>query len=313
MASSTLASNAILGRLRHRSHALAGTESAPSDQAANYPLWVSYAHNQQTAKGDDNTARRKHSIDSFSLGGDADVGAGWKVGGAFAYSNSKVKLNERRSSSDVDSYGLAVYAGNSWEKGRGTLNFMAGLGHTWHDISTRRNVDLGGAQTLKADYDARTTQLFGELGYAMPLGARAQIEPYLGLTWLQHHTDSFAEGGGAAALEGSSGNDSVTFGTLGVRTATTLDAGKTALSLHAGLGWRHAFGDRDPQTKLTFIQGGGDVYAVTGAPIARNTAVFNLGAEAKVGRSTTIGLGYEGQAGSGFTEHAGNLYLKTRF
>src|SRR5690606_22082079 len=111
-------------------------------------------------KGDDNTAKRKHRIDGFSLGGDAELGGGWTVGGAFAYSNSKVKLNSRRSSADIDSYGVAMYAGNSWRQGTGTLNVTAGLGHTWHDVSTRRSVDLGGAQVLKADYDARTLQLF---------------------------------------------------------------------------------------------------------------------------------------------------------
>lgn len=313
MTSSTLASNAILGRLRDRSPASSDAEGAASGRTSSYPLWVSYAHNQQTAKGDDNTAKRKHTIDSFSLGGDVDVGAGWKVGGAFAYASSKVKLNERRSSSDIDSYGLALYAGNSWERESGTLNIMAGLGHTWHDISTRRNVDLGGAQTLKASYDARTTQLFGELGYAMRVGERTQIEPYLGLTWLQHRTDGFSESGGPAALKGVSGTDDVTFSTLGLRAATAVDAGKAVISLRGGLGWRHAFGDRDPGTKLSFIQGGGAAFMVTGAPIARNAAVFDLGAEVQVGRNTTVGLGYEGQAGSGFTEHAGNLYLKTRF
>src|SRR5690606_20963631 len=141
----------------------------------------------------------EHRIDGFSLGGDAELAGGWTLGGAFAYSSSKVKLDSRRSSSDIDSYGLAVYAGNSWQRGTGSLNFMAGLGHTWHDVGTRRSVDLGGAQTLKAKYDARTLQLFGELGYALPVSERSAIEPYLGLTWLQHRTDSFGEHGGSAA------------------------------------------------------------------------------------------------------------------
>lgn len=312
MSSSTLMSSAIMGRLRDRIDADSG--AATTDKAASgYPLWVSYAHNQQTAKGNSNTARRKHRTDGLSLGGEAEVGADWKVGGAFNYTNSSIKLNKRRSSSDVDSYGLALYAGNSWQGESGALNLVAGLGHMWHDIRTKRNVDLGGAQTLKASYDARTIQVFGEIGYTMPVGESSQIEPYLGLTWLQHRSDSFQESGGPAGLKGDRGRDDVTFSTLGVRGTMHLEAPKTAYSLHAGLGWRHAFGDREPGAKLAFTEGAGQSYTVTGAPIARNTAVFSLGAEAHVGRHTSIGLGYEGQAGSRFTDHSGNIYLKKRF
>lgn len=311
--SSALFSKAILGRLDDRQAAKAGELDASGKINAAYPLWVSYSHSEQTAKGDSNTAERKHKIDSFTLGGEAQVGVGWSVGGAFAYADSKVKLNERRSSADVDSYGLALYAGKRWDLDENAVKLKVGVGHTWHDVSTRRNIDLGGSQTLKADYDARTTQLFGEVGYSMAVGERSTVEPYLALTWLSHHTEGFSESGGEGALKGKSSTDDVTFSTLGLRAATTLEAGGGSWTLHGGLGWRHAFGDRQPGAKLSFIQGGGDSFAVVGAPIAKNSAVFDLGVEAQVGRNTSIGLGYEGQSGSGFTEHAGNLYLKTRF
>lgn len=311
MNSSALLSNAVLGRLRDNQPV--GDPALAGKASATYPLWISYAHSKQTAKGDSNSARRKHKVDSFSLGADAELDAGWTVGGAFSYAKNDINLKARRSSSDIDSYGLALYVGNSWEQNLGVLNLMVGLGHSWHDINTRRDVDLGGSQTLKASYDARTTQVFGELGYAMPVGPRSVVEPYLGLNWLQHRSDSFSESGGPAALKGARGKDDVTFSTLGLRAATTFDSGSTVWGLQGGLGWRHALGDRQPAAKLAFIQGGGDNFKIVGAPIARNAAVFDIGAEAHIGRNTTVGLGYEGQAGDGFKEHAGHFYLKTRF
>ena len=52
---------------------------------------------------------------------------------------------------------------------------------------------------------------------------------------------------------------------------------------------------------------------VAGAPIARNAAVVDAGLEASVGRMTSMGLSYSGQFGDGNTDHAGMLYVKTRF
>lgn len=307
MGNSAWLSNAILGRL--------GDSSPRSDQLAQsgYPLWLSYTHGELKTKGDSNTAERKHKMDGFALGAEAQLGSDWKVGGAFAYTDSRVKLNARQSNADIDSYSLALYAGKSWLKDTNALNLKAGVAHVWHDIESRRHVDLGGGQSLKANYDARTTQLFGELGYGMSLSERSMVEPYMGLTWLSHRSDGFTETGGAAALKGKGNTDDVTFSTVGVRAATALNAGGATLMLRAGLGWRHAFGDRQPKASLSFVQGNSDAFSIVGAPMSKNTAVFDLGTEMQVGRHTSVGLSYEGQAGGGFTQHTGNLSLKTRF
>ncbi|MCX5591853.1 autotransporter domain-containing protein [Alcaligenes endophyticus] len=307
MSNSTWLSNAILGRLGDHS---AG--SAPLTDSG-YPLWLSYTHGDQKTKGDSNTAERKNKTNSIALGAEALLESDWRVGGAFAYTDSKVKLNARDSSADIDSYSLALYAGKSWLYHSNSLNLKAGVAHIWHDIDSRRHVELGGQQSLKASYDARTTQLFGELGYSMAVSDRSMVEPYLGLTWLSHRSDGFSESGGAAALKGKSHTDDVTLSTVGVRAATSVDMGTTAVKLRGGLGWRHAFGDRQPKASLSFIQGNSSTFGVVGAPMIKNAAVFDLGAEVQVGRNTSIGLSYEGQAGSGFTEHTGNLSLRTRF
>src|SRR3546814_4820758 len=47
------------------------------------------------------------------------------------------------------------------------------------DVCSSDLIDVGGSQTLKADYDAHTTQLFTELGYAIPVGRVSTIEPYV--------------------------------------------------------------------------------------------------------------------------------------
>src|SRR5690606_33954688 len=116
--------------------------------------------------------------------------------------------------------------------------------------------------TLKADYRAHTTQLFTEVGYAMPVGERSSVEPYVGLAWLNQKAKGFEEEGGSAALQGDSRTDDVTTFTLGLRGKTEIELGSTQAQIFAGLGWRHASGDVDPARKVSFVQGGGAAFTV---------------------------------------------------
>src|SRR5690606_40159232 len=69
-------------------------------------------------------------------------------------------------------------------------------------IDTRRSIDVGGSQTLNADYHADALQLFSELAYALPVGTAAVLEPYAGASWQRLRAGRFAETGGQAALRG---------------------------------------------------------------------------------------------------------------
>jgi len=281
--------------------------------SAAYPLWAQVVGNWNTLDSDGNAAKVKTNTAGVFIGGDVGVGSGWRVGGALGYTDGRVKVDDRNSRSDVGTFTAAVYGGNSWEQGNGKLNFLAGAAYSHHDIDTRRQVNVGGNQTLKADYHAHTTQLFTELGYAMPVGERSVVEPYVGLAWLSQKARGFTEEGGAAALSADSQKDDVTTFTLGLRGKTALNVGSNPAHLFAGLGWRHASGDVDPGRRVSFVQGGGAAFNVAGAPISKNAAVFDLGVEMSVGRNTAMGLGYSGQYGSDNTDHSGQLYLRARF
>ena len=281
--------------------------------SAAYPLWAQVVGSWQEQKGDSNTANTKTDTAGLFIGGDTQVGAGWRVGGALGFTDGKVKVSDRSSTSDVTSYTAALYGANSWATAKGKVNFLAGAGYTRHNIDSRRTVNVGGNQTLKADYDANTMQLFTELGYALPVGQASEVEPYVGLGWINQRAKGFSESGGSAALAGQSQTDSLTTFTLGVRGNTAFSAGKRDGKLFAGLGWRNASGDVNASRKLSFIQGNGAQFQVSGAPIAKNAAVLDLGGEMSVGKNTAMGVSYNGQFGNGSTDNAGSLYLKMRF
>ncbi|TKR54863.1 autotransporter domain-containing protein [Allopusillimonas ginsengisoli] len=291
-----------------------GATAGSMPRSAAYPLWAEVVGNWSSLDGNNNTAKTKTDIGGLFIGGDAAVGSsGWRLGGALGFTDGKIKTDDRNSRSDVTSYTAALYGGNSWETAKGKVNFLAGAAYTRHDVDSRRSVTVGGNQTLKASYDVNTTQLFTELGYALPVGAASTIEPYVGLAWLSQDAKSFKESGGSAALSGKSQKDDITTFTLGLRGKTTVDVGANQANLMAGLGWRHAAGDVDATRTMSFIQGNGAGFKIAGAPIAKNAAVLDLAAEMGVGRNAAMGLSYAGQFGDGNTDSAGTLYLKVKF
>jgi outer membrane autotransporter protein len=77
------------------------------------------------------------------------------------------------------------------------------------------------------------------------------------------------------------------------------------------LGWRHAFGDVVPTAGLAFA--GGSAFTVAGVPIAQDVLVVEAGVDLRIAPTTTLGLDYSGQIGSGMSDHALKADLGIRF
>ncbi|WP_454691677.1 autotransporter domain-containing protein [Achromobacter aloeverae] len=314
----TLPMNHLRGNLD--APALAGRPTAqwgpPSPdalpQSGAHPVWAQVFGNWRTFAGDGNASRVRQSDGGIFVGGDGAVGGGWRLGGALGYIGSHSSIANTSSRTDVDSYTATLFGGRNFYAGPGHFRFTAGAAYTWHDVDTKRSVAAGSLnQQLESSYHASSTQVFSELGYNLPLGDAYTIEPYAGVAWNQLRTRSFDESGGTAALHGEGRTDDVTSTTLGLRGAWQFDSDGTPGRLTASLGWRHAMGDVRPRQQLAFD--GGTTFSVTGVPIARDAAVFGLGAEMAVTRNTTVGVAYDAQFGGGNRQHSGLLTLAMRF
>jgi outer membrane autotransporter protein len=276
------------------------------------PAWAELVGNWQTLNGNDNASRVDQRTGGVFVGADHGVGGGWRLGGALGYTDSRIRVDANSSKADVDSYSATVYGGKAFSAGPGKINLLVGAGYTWHNVSTTRNVAVAGqAEKLTADYGASTGQIFTELGYALPVAERAQLEPFAGLAWSDTRTRGFQESGGLAALSGQSSRNSLTTTTLGLRGKTAFTAGKTEGVLRAAAGWRHAFGDVEARSTLAFD--GSQPFTVSGAPLARNAAFTELGVDVAVSRSATIGITYSGQYGGGNRENAGTVGVTWRY
>ncbi len=272
------------------------------------PAWAQVVGQWQRSGGEDGIARVRQHTGGVYAGADRAIGNGWRLGGAVGVTNSKLKADSLNSQSDIGSYSATVYGGRRFDAGPGHINLLLGAAYTWHDISSKRSVSFAGVnEELKADYGASTGQLFGEIGYGLPVSGRALLEPYAGVAFNDQRVRGFSETGGAAALSGERQHDQTTTTTLGLRGTMQWDT----LGLTAGAGWRHAFGDVNPASTLAFA--GSDAFTVAGAAIARNALATELAGQWRASRNVAFTLAYDGEYGGGNQQHAGTLRVNWRF
>ncbi|MGW8305630.1 MAG: autotransporter domain-containing protein [Achromobacter pulmonis] len=274
------------------------------------PLWVRLGGQSRRLAGDGSAPGVSEQSTDLTLGGDVAVGAGWRLGGAWGYTDARLGTSSRQASATLHSYTATVYGGKDYALGAGTLTLTAGGAYAWHHVDSRRAVRYGSLdQTLTAGYRGATTQVFAEAGYALALSDTAVLEPFVNLAWNQLRMQGFSESGGSAALASDGQRQRNLSSLTGVRGGWQVPG--TAIALRGMLGWRHVYGNTRPSVALSFSQG--PTFDTGGAPIARDAARIELGADIVAIRNMTAGLNYGGEFGGGNRQHAGSLEMRWRF
>lgn len=285
----------------------AGGVAQPVSNADRGPaVWSQALGSWGSTSSDGNAARVSRSAKGLLLGADRMLGD-WRLGVLAGYSRSDIKARDRAASGGSDNYHVGVYGGTQL----GRVALRTGAAYTWHRLDTSRSVQVPGmAQRLKSHYRGDTVQVFAEAGVGMTAGT-VRLEPFAGLAHVALKTRGASEQGADAALRMAHGRTETTFATLGLRAEQDVSLGAVDATLVGALGWRHAFGDRLPQGRHEI--GNAAAFTVTGAPIARNSAVVEAGLSATLGKQTLLGVRYAGQLASGARDHAVKLDLTARF
>jgi outer membrane autotransporter protein len=204
----------------------------------------------------------------------------------------------------VDSYHIAGYAGLR----QGAFGLQGGAVYSWNTLGSTRNVAFPGfAQSVTANYDAGTTQMFGEFNYRF-LVDKTWLQAFAAFNYIHHETDAFQETGGAAALSVASNSDNVTFTTLGGRSVAVLGQLNDLTFVGRGtVGWRHAFGDVDPKIVASFV--GSLPFNVAGTPIATDAVVGEAALDMNYRANMTFGVAWSGQFGN----HADENQVRGQF
>jgi outer membrane autotransporter protein len=241
------------------------------------------------------------------LGYDVDIGHGWQAGVFGGFGQSSIALDDIDAKIDATSYHVGAYASTE----AGPLAFSLGGAYTANNADSQRRVTYGDlGETLTADYTVDVLQVFGEASYRFDTGI-GTLAPFLGLAHVRASTNGFVEQGGSAALQSSGDVVATTFATLGLRVEQELALEGISATLRGEIGWRHAFGDVDPQVDLAFD--GGDAFRVVGAPVSVDSAVLSAAVDFKLAPQSTFSVGYGGQLGMDASNHAVSAALKIGF
>ncbi|EMH5182258.1 autotransporter domain-containing protein [Serratia marcescens] len=274
-------------------------------QAQNSGVWGQTFSSWGKNSGNGNVGKLDGNTTGFLLGADRKLADhNVRIGGYFGYSRGDYDVDSRRSKADTDNYHLGLYAAGQQD----AFSLRGALGYTWHKIEGKRNVDFNGfSDRLKSDYDANSLLAFTEAGYRFGQ-PEMNVEPFINLSYIRLHTDSFQESGGAAALSVRNETMNTFYSTLGVRGVTELPKN---VSLYGSLGWQHAYGDKNTSSRMAFA--GSDAFVTQGQAVDDNVMVGDIGVSVKLSRAATLDVGYQGQFGADTRVNSVNANLRWSF
>lgn len=274
-------------------------------------LWIhTWAHDGYL-KADGNAARLDNKGSGVLFGVDAYRDGTTTLGVAVGYEQNSLKIGGiRHSDADVDSLHALIYG----QTAVGPIDIKGGIGYSWQSIESSRYIAVGNVVARnKADYDGGLVQIFAEGSHTFEINEKIGLTPYAGLAYQRVRTDSFTEtsntvAGFSSALHQNGSSEDIVTSTLGIRGQVSVGP---ASSLYADLGWKHTFGDKEPESMLNFI--GGSRFVTRGAEINSNAAVIGLGANIEIKPNMRLSFGYEGAFGNQSRDHGGVVRFELDF
>lgn len=277
----------------------AQAQMRPSGDVA---LWTSGYAATNRLSGDGNAAGVEGRTAGLVFGADAAISDTWRLGGVLGYSHLSMQPEAR-----ADAYHAGLYISGEI----GVLDLMAGAIYSHNEISTRRNVAFGSlSESLTADYDSATRQVFADLSWTLPV-ADIKLQPFANIAYVNLDTDAFNETGGTAAVSAADGTDAVTVSTVGVRWSADVPGSELPVAASGMLGWRHAAGDLTPAARLAFA--GGGLFTIGGVTMPRDALVMEAGISARLSATAQVTLTYLGEFAGGAQSHAARANLIVNF
>ncbi|MBP2551631.1 outer membrane autotransporter protein [Neorhizobium galegae] len=303
--------NRLIAALAHE-QGMALAASGPAEQHASLDpdaasFWTDGIHARSSVDGSGYVADADHNSTGLIAGVDIPV-SGWRLGVMGSYSQSDFSVANRFSTAETDNYQFGAFAGTQVD----SVGLRFGASYGRHDISTRRDVVFPAfSETLTADYDAATSQAYGEIDYRF-LERQVEFRPFAGMHYVRVKTDGFSEKGGTtAALSSDGSTDSNLFSTVGLRINSKIEAASSPTFVHAMIGWQHAMRNVTPETTFTMTSGAS--FSSPGVPIAKDALAVDLGMEVALSDQSALRASYSGQFADNSRDHAFKVGLDVRF
>jgi subtilase-type serine protease len=249
-------------------------------------VWAQAYGNWDTFNANADAKKTTSKNGGLTLGLDHALTPNFRLGGGFSASSTNTSVAD--SSADTNGYHVMLYS--TYDKN--SLRLNSGVVQSWYSANMKRALPLDDRGNAKGTVDSRSTQLFVDLSSPITLSQQQDhqttISPFgqISQIWLQ--TSKFNESGAEAGLSGLAANANTGFGTLGARLNHQWKTGEHNWQVGISAGWQTAWGDLSPTTTLAFATGPG--FTVNAAPIARNSAVVEIGIGASLGQSSRFNL-----------------------
>ena len=259
------------------------------------------------AKQKDRNAALGYKADSFGLvaGRDSNISDQWSVGGALAYSKSKVENNTGTQDVGIRTFQASVYATNHFNE-TNALNLQFDLGTNRND-SHRAVVGT----VASANYGSRHVMLNAELERAFKMSNKTTLTPSVGVEYVNLKVGGYAETGSPLSLIVASQSQKALIFSLGGTAAYKLDDEAT-LTAHLNLGRDIKAGQN--QVTASFSNFGGSTFVTNGINPSANVIRMGVGYEIEKASGTSVVTRYDlDTKSSGYTNHILSLNLKTLF
>ena len=258
-----------------------GAPALPAASDAGRGLWVRGFGGHGKTDGDGNAAASRLRSSGLSIGFDAEIRDGLRLGAAVTAGTSRLSTDNNESGKTRGT-AVAVYGGYA----TGAWNFSGSAGMSWGKNHMDRGIAFGTLnRTAGGDFDSDTLSAYGEATYSLAMDGWV-LQPLAGLSLSRNRADGFTEtGAGALNLQVASQTTHSSKSILGAR--AFFDTGR--IRLEPRVVWAHEFGDLNTPMTAQF-QGAATAspFQISGAALKRDTLILGLGASGSIGKGVDL-------------------------
>jgi outer membrane autotransporter protein len=261
---------------------LAGNAPAlPATSDAGRGLWVRGFGGHGKTDGDGNAAASRLRSAGLSIGLDAEVSEGLRLGAAVTSGTSRLSTDNNETGRTRGT-AVAVYGGYA----TGPWNFSGSASMSWGKNHMDRAIAFGTLNRIASgDFDSGTQSVYGEATYTMAMDGWT-LRPLAGLSLSRSQSDGFTEtGAGALNLQVAGQTIHSSKSLLGA--TASVEAGR--IRFEPRVIWAHEFGDLN-KTMTAQLQGATAAFPfeIAGATLKRDSLIVGMSATGSIGKGVDL-------------------------
>lgn len=300
------------GQVSRMALAQACDTACDGDQPGPWSLWGTAMGGTGTVAGNSNAASLTYNAGGFATGLDYRFDPRFLAGVGVGFSSGNQWASGFSGQGTTNSYQASLYA--SFTQDAFYLDGLAGYGY--NDNQMTRQIVLPNLAARTAQGRTGANQFLGQVEAGYRIGiyepAALSITPFARFQGMTNSQNGFTESGaGALSLNVAAQTTGSARSVLGAEFAGAFGAeGREKLAVQMRLGWAHEYADTTRPVTAAFAGAPGTNFTVFGAAPQRDTATLSLAANTAVAQGISLYARYDGEVGSGISNHALNGGLR---